>query len=83
MPNGPYPEYFNSPNYVKPNYKNPRPAGEKLPGADFNKHVYEFNGYNKIWDQNDYEERIKGEAELLVALEALKEQVTYLGKDIR
>ena len=35
-----------------------------------------------IWDQNDYEERTKQEAELLVALEALKSSTGYLSYDI-
>ena len=35
-----------------------------------------------IWDQNDYEERTKQEAELLVALEALKSSTSYLSYDI-
>ena len=57
--------------------------GEVLPGADFNKQVYEFDGSKPIWDQNDYEERVKVEAEMMVALEALKESVLYLGQDIK
>ena len=44
--------------------------------------MYEFDGDHNIWDQNDYEERVKVEAEMLVALEALKESVMYLGYDI-
>lgn len=44
--------------------------------------MYNFDGDHKIWDQNDYEERVKVEAEMLVALEALKESVMYLGYDI-
>ena len=45
--------------------------------------MYEFNANKPIWDQNDYEERVKVEAEMLVALEALKESVVYLGHDIK
>ena len=77
-----YPDYFLSPNYVTPNYSLQRPEGETLPGADFNKQVYEFKADKKVWDQNDYEERVKVEAELLVALESLKESVLYLDRDI-
>ena len=44
--------------------------------------MYEFDGDHNIWDQNDYEERVKVEAEMLVALEALKESVMYLSYDI-
>ncbi len=79
--NGPYPDYFKSPAYKAADYS--KAYGEVLPGADFNKQVYEFNANKPIWDQNDYEERVKVEAEMLVALEALKESVVYLGHDIR
>jgi len=53
-----------------------------LPGADFNKQVYNFDEHKKIWHEQDYEERVKVEAEMLVALEALKESVVYLVYDI-
>ena len=76
----PYDNYFVHPGYHTPDYTHE--YGEVLPGADFNKHVYEFDGDHNIWDQNDYEERVKVEAEMLVALEALKESVMYLGYDI-
>ena len=66
--------------YREPDYS--QPYGEKLPGADFNKQVYQFREDKMIWDQNDYEERTKQEAELLVALEALKSSTSYLSYDI-
>ena len=78
-----YPDYFNSPQYIQPDYTRLPPKGEVLPGADFNKHVYEFNGHKQIWDQNDYDKRVKVEAEMLVALEALKESVLYMKADIK
>ena len=53
-----------------------------LPGADFNRQVYSFDENKSIWDQNDYEERVKVEAELLVALEALKSSASYLAFDV-
>lgn len=53
-----------------------------MPGADFNKKVYDFDTKGKIFDQDDYEERVKVEAEMLVSLEALKESVMYLTYDI-
>ena len=55
---------------------------EELPGADFNRQVYSFDTENMIWDQQDYNERVKVEAEILVALEALKTSVSYLHFDI-
>ena len=66
--------------YREPDYS--QPYGEELPGADFNKQVYQFNENRQIWDQNDYEERTKQEAEILVALEALKTSSSYLSHDL-
>ena len=66
--------------YRQPDYSSE--YGEELPGADFNRQVYRFNEDHQIWDQNDYEERVKVEAEMLVALEALKGSVDYLNYDI-
>ena len=66
--------------YRAPDYS--QEYGEELPGADLNKQVYQFNENKQIWDQNDYEERVKVESEILVALEALKTSVNYLGYDI-
>lgn len=45
--------------------------------------MYEFNESKPIWDQQDYNERVKVEAEILVALEALKTSAMYLGIDVR
>ena len=65
--------------YRTPDYS--QPYGEALPGADFNRQVYQFRENEQIWDQNDYVERVKVEAEILVALEALKTSVGYLRDD--
>ena len=67
------------PMYQTPDYS--QDYGEALPGADFNKQVYQFRENEQIWDQNDYVERVKVEAEILVALEALKTSVGYLRDD--
>ena len=67
--------------YRAPDYS--QDYGEALPGADFNKQVYQFRENEQIWDQNDYVERVKVEAEILVALEALKTSVGYLRDDTR
>ena len=45
--------------------------------------MYEFDNDRAIWDQNDYEERVKVEAELMVALESLKESVAYGSLDVK
>ena len=66
--------------YTKPDYT--QEYGEVLPGADFNKQVYEFDEDKMIWDQNDYVERTRQEAELMVALEALKSTISYLNHDL-
>ncbi len=79
--NGPYTNYYVNPTYVEPGYTHE--YTEKLPGADFNKRVSTFSTDSAIWDQNDYEERVKVEAEMLVSLEALKESVMYLTYDIK
>ena len=65
--------------YRAPDYS--QDYGEALPGADFNKQVYQFRENEQIWDQNDYVERVRAEAEMLVALEALKTSVGYLRDD--
>jgi len=44
--------------------------------------VFEFNESKQIWDQQDYNERVKVEAEILVALEALKTSAMYIGIDV-
>ena len=67
------------PMYQTPDYS--QDYGEALPGADFNKQVYQFRENEQIWDQNDYVERVRAEAEMLVALEALKTSVGYLRDD--
>jgi hypothetical protein len=72
--------YYHHSHYTEPEY--PLEDGEVLPGADFNAHVYHFDEAEPIWDQGDYEERVKMEADMLVALEALKETVQYLHHDI-
>ena len=54
-----------------------------MPGADFNKQVSEFAGSKNIFEQANYENRVKIEAEMMVALEGLKEAVTYLSFDVQ
>ena len=81
--NAPYSNYFSHQAYQEPDYdKEYVRDGEKLPGADFNRQVFNFDERKKIWHEQDYEERVKVEAEMLVALEALKESVVYLVYDI-
>ena len=75
----PYDDYFLNPEYKQYSYD--RPGPDRLPGADFNKQVYEFNEMNQIWHQSNYQERVKVEAEIMVTLEALKTSVRYMTED--
>ena len=76
-----YPNYFElGPTYLEPSYN--EAYGEALPGPDFNKQVYEFNEYQPIWDQDDYVSRVNVEAEILVALESLKDSVRFINDDL-
>ena len=72
--------YFRHPGYQQADYS--VPYGETLPGPDFNRQVYNFDESQQIWDQNDYEERVKMEAEILVALESLKDSIMYIQNGI-
>lgn len=76
------PDFSIGSRYVEPNYSQPYLAREPLPSADFNRRVYEFDNDKAIWDQNDYEERVRVEAELMVALESLKDSVAYGSMDV-
>ena len=72
--------YFSNPTYYQPDYH--KPYTRKLPGADFNKHVYEFHDDSNIFDQNEYEKRIEVEATLMIALEGLKANVMQLQVEV-
>ena len=76
------PDFSIGSHYQQPDYTTPYQAREQLPSADFNRRVYEFDNNDTIWDQNDYEERVKVEAELMVALESMKEGVSYGSIDV-
>ena len=54
----------------------------QLPGPDFNKQVYEFEAMKQIWNQANYNERLKIEAEIMVTLEALKTSIRYNLEDV-
>ena len=68
------------PHYQEPSYTEDYTSN--FPGADYNRQVYNFDSGKNVWNQEDYNERVKVEAELLVALEALKEAATYLNADL-
>ena len=76
----PYDKYFEHPDHQLQDYDLPGPS--KLPGPDFNKHVYEFDEMKQIWHQHNYNERVKIEADIMVTLEALKTSVRYMSEDL-
>jgi len=53
-----------------------------FPDPDFNKQVYQFDESEDIFDEEDYACRVRVEAHMLVALEALKEEVRWLHEDV-
>ena len=53
-----------------------------VPTGDFWNQVSDFNEWNPIWDQVEYEERIQTEAELMISLEALREAMVELDYEI-
>ena len=50
--------------------------------GNFGERVSGFDHNDEIWNQSDYEERLETEAELMVALEAIREALVSLDKDI-
>merc|ERR1712151_498389 len=53
-----------------------------VPTGDFWHQVDDFDAWETIWDQGSYEARLEQEAELMVALEALREDLVDLDHDI-
>ena len=53
-----------------------------VPTGNFEEQVSDFNEWNTIWKQQEYEERVNTEAQLMVALEALREALVGLDMDI-
>ena len=50
--------------------------------GDFEVKVDDFDSNDEIWNQSDYEERLETEAELMVALEAIRGALVLLDTDI-
>ena len=44
-----------------------------IPSGAYHDQVHEFDTCEEIWDQEDYEQRLETEAELMIALEAIRE----------
>ena len=53
-----------------------------VPTGDFWHQVDDFDEWEEIWSQEKYEERLETEASLMVALEALREDLVDLDHDI-
>ena len=53
-----------------------------LPSADYNKKVFEFDHQKPIWDQIDYEHRVRQEADIMVTLEALKAYIMHMDEEM-
>ena len=52
------------------------------PASDFEQAVEDFNPWEPIFSQNDYEERIQEEAKVMTSLEALFDIIDYLDSEI-
>merc|ERR1712084_32352 len=62
-------------------YYDPEVYGD-VPTGDFEYQVHEFNEWEEIWDQSKYEWRLQQEADLMVALEAMREALVELDHDV-
>ena len=52
------------------------------PMGDFKDQVYAFDPWQTIWDQEVYERRINTEAEIMIALEAIRASIYDVDYDI-
>ena len=50
--------------------------------SDYWHEVEEFNPWEIIWDQDDYEIRLEDEATLMIALEAMKEATIQIEAEV-
>ena len=57
-------------------------SSSDVPTGNFWDQVDDFNAWETIWDQYSYEERLHEEADMMVALEALREALVELDSDI-
>ena len=53
-----------------------------VPNGAFERAVDHFDMWEEVWDQEEYEWRLRQEADLMVALEALREDLVTLDRDI-
>ena len=55
---------------------------QSYPGNDYDEKVHDFNVWDELFTQDDYESRVNEEADLMIALEALREAMIDLDYDI-
>ena len=60
----------------------PTEVSGDVPTGDFWNQVDDFDAWKEIRDQHEYEERLDTEAELMIALEALREALVDIDRDI-
>lgn len=73
---------YDLPTFDYPDHQHDAHGYGNVPSGDFWGQVAEFNPWVEIWQQGDYEERLETEAELMVALEALREALIELDHEI-
>ena len=74
-------EDFSYDGYLRSENRLPSKSGP-FPSADFNRKVYHFEEKDNIFDQKEYEARLQAEADLMIALEALKQTIVFLRKEV-
>ena len=89
-------EYYHVEDYEEPTHPQPTPPVEhyhdehhdepefatNVPLGDFWRQVDEFDAWEEIWGQPEYEERLDQEATLMIALEAMRDALVDLDHDI-
>ena len=74
-------DHYEEPAYVEPVHYSEETYGS-VPHGDYWSEVNDVNVWNEIWDQHEYENRIHTEAQLMVALEGMRESLVMLDEDI-
>ena len=59
-----------------------RRNGDAYALDDFDRRVEEFDPCNEIWTQHDYDERLQTEAEIMIALEAIRMTLVTIDNDL-
>ena len=59
-------------------YPKPYQEAQSHPSGDYERRVRDFNEWEEVFTQQDYEARVNAEAEMMIALEALREAMVDL-----